>query len=126
MNEHTQPPRSIAGRLTGLREAAGAARSGSLSPQEAAPAPVAVDELFTVLGLQAFPVTGIDDEPLGQVAIAAQRVDISVRGQHDDVFVHLEDLRDDEDRAAWPLAVEMNQAGEVSYAKRHSDGRRSG
>jgi len=126
MSEQTQPDRSIADRVASLRRAAAAARSGALSPQAATAALVAAAELIAVLGLQAFPVAGNDDERLEHVVVTVHGVDVSVRGRRDDVFVHLEDQRDDEDRAAWPLAVEVNHAGEVSYAERHSDGRRTG
>jgi hypothetical protein len=126
MSGQAQPACSIADRVTSLREAAAAARSGALSPQAATAALVAADELITVLALQAFPVTGDHDERLEQVVVTVHGVDVSVRGRRDDVFVHLEDQRDDQDRSAWPLTVEVNDAGETSYAERHSNGRRNG
>jgi hypothetical protein len=116
MNEATRHARGITDRLASLRTAADAARCGVLSPEATTAALVAADELIAVLGLLAFPVTEDDDERLEQVVVTVHSVDVSVRGRRDDVFVHIEDQRDDEDRAAWPLVVAVNEAGEVGYA----------
>lgn len=115
MSEHTPPAQAITDRVASLRSAAAAARSGALSREAATAALVAADELITVLGVLVFPVTGNEDERLEQVVVTVHGVDVSVRGRRDDVFVHVEDQRNGDDRAAWPLAVAVNEAGEVGY-----------
>jgi hypothetical protein len=116
MNEPAATDRTITDRITGLVNAAAGARGGTLSPQDANAAVIAADEVIAALGLLAFPATH-SDERLEQVVVTVHGIDVSIRGRPGDVFVHVEDQRDDQDRAAVPLTVEVNHAGEVSYAE---------
>jgi hypothetical protein len=116
MIDPTTTGRSVTDGLAGLRDAAAQARRGMLDPHTATAAVIAADELIAALGLLAFPVA-YPDERLEQVVVTVHGIDVSIRGRRQDMFVHIEDQRDDQDRTASPLTVDVNDTGEVSYAE---------
>ncbi|RSM47981.1 hypothetical protein DMB66_47175 [Actinoplanes sp. ATCC 53533] len=91
---------SFIARIAGLREAAASARSGALSPSQTTDALIAAGALTDLLDLRAFAMSG--DDTLEQVVMSVHGIDVSLRGRPDDVFVHIEDQRDDEDRRTQP------------------------
>jgi hypothetical protein len=107
---------SFTARIAGLRDAAARARSGTLRPEEATTALIEASALVDVLDLQAFPMSGGDT--LEQVVMRVYGIDVSVQGRPDDVFVHIEDQRDDEGRTAQPLTIEVGHTGEIDFTER--------
>lgn len=105
-------------RIAELREAAAAARSGILSPRQTANALVKAGALIDLLDLQSFAMSG--DDTLEQVVMSVHGIDVSVRGRPDDVFVHIEDQRDDQDRWAQPLAIGVGDSVEMDFTERRA------
>ncbi|MEU4244279.1 hypothetical protein [Actinoplanes sp. NPDC026619] len=109
----TPTSRSIAEALTTVRQAADRARTGTLNHQAVHDAFRTAVTLIRQLDLRAFPLD--EDDTLEQVVVTVHGVDVSVRGRSGDLFVHVEDIRDDLDQRTLPLSVEVNNAGEMAY-----------
>ncbi|GIM94374.1 hypothetical protein [Paractinoplanes toevensis] len=111
----TTTNRSITEALAAVRDAAERARAGTLDPQATREALLDAAALITLLDLRAFPLDG--DDTREQVVVTVHGVDVSVRGRSRDLFVHVEDIRDDRDQQTLPLSVEVNNAGEMTYGQ---------
>lgn len=65
-------------------------------------------QLLAAVNLRAYPVEPGTDDRLEQVVMTIHGVDVSIRGRTDDVYVNIDDERDDEDRRWYPLQVEVD------------------
>jgi hypothetical protein len=109
--------RSIADTLASIHDAADRAMADMLDPRAARTALADAAALLTLLDVRAYPLDDETDDTLEQVVVTVHGVDVSVRGRSGDLFVHVDDLRDDLDRRALPLAVEVNNSGEMTYGQ---------
>lgn len=75
-----------------------------------------VDELLATLDLHVHPVEPDTDDRLEQVVLTIHGVEISVRGRIGDLFVHVEDRRDDDTRGEFPLVVGVGEGNENEYS----------
>jgi hypothetical protein len=76
-------------------------------------------DLIDALELRAYPVDDSACGRLEQVVITVYGVDLSIRGrtgEPGDLFVHIDtDDRDQDDAARFPLTVEVDNGGEMTY-----------
>lgn len=79
-------------------------------------AALAAKDLIDALGLHAYAVDPITDDRLEQVVFSVHGVEVSVRGRTYDLFVHIDDARDDEPRGEHPLVVQVGEGHESEYA----------
>ncbi|MEV0734183.1 hypothetical protein [Polymorphospora sp. NPDC050346] len=112
-------PTTIADRFDALQDAAANAKAGTLSPTDTAAALIAAADLVKALDLRAYPADDHDDT-LEQVVVTVHGVDLSIRGRRHDLFVHIEDNRDNDERRQLPLTIEVNNGGEMTYGE-HAD-----
>jgi hypothetical protein len=86
------------------------ARAGELTTEQLTAAAIAAGELVAMLQLRAYPMTNPDDVA-EQVHISVHGVDVMIRGRRNDsndgneLYVNVDDERDDDDSKAMPLAV---------------------
>lgn len=95
-----------------LKEDARRARAGTIAPQDAIDSLLTVGKLLAELDLNGFPVgteAGSDDRT-EMVTLNVGGIDVSVRGRTDDVYVNVEDLRDDDERRKHPLVVALDDS----------------
>jgi len=109
--------RTIAEVLAGVHDAAQRAEAGTLDPEAARAALAEAAALLALLDVRAYPPDEQSDDSLEQVVITVHGVDVSVRGRSSDLFVHIDDLRDDLQYRAVPLSVEVGNGGEMTYGQ---------
>lgn len=73
------------------------------------------EALLKALQIRTFEPAPDTDDRSEHVVITVHGVDLSIRGRTVDLFVHVEDERDREERDEFPLVVEVNNGGENTY-----------
>lgn len=111
----TEVDNSVTAQLSRLREAAHRVRSGTIDLDGAGDALTAAQQLIEDLKVRAYPMGDHADETLEQVVITVHGVDVSIRGREHDLFVHVDDERDLDEKQKQPLCVEVNDCGEQDY-----------
>ena len=106
---------SITAQISRVTEAAHRVRSGTIADTDAATALLDAAELLKAIQLRAYPMGDHADETLEQVVVTIHGVDISIRGRQHDLFIHVDDERDPDEKQAQPLCVEVNDCGEMDY-----------
>ncbi|MER7273279.1 hypothetical protein ABT369_02365 [Dactylosporangium sp. NPDC000244] len=99
--------------IAALHTAASQARDGRLGPRNTTAALIAAHDLITRLDLRAFPVdtTPGSDDTRELVVITVHGIDVEIRGRRrsdgtEELYVHIDDQRPDEDATHVPLVVE--------------------
>lgn len=107
---------SVCEALSRVTEAAHRYRAGTIDDDEAGTALFEAVALLKAIELRAYPMGGHPDETAEQVVVTIHGVNLSIRGREHDLFVHVDDERDLEEKRPYPLCVEVNDCGENDYA----------
>lgn len=105
--------KTINARITELLQAASQARSGTLGARQTRHALLDAAELVELIQLRAFEVsTDPDsDDVLELVVVTVHGVDLEIRGRRrgdgQEIYVHVDDQRDDDQQAGSPLVVDV-------------------